>query len=66
MIDSLQSYGFEYEYEGHRFAFDVPAESEEEARGRAAAMSGAVFVGRLIPAQANDSDQRAGKERNDH
>lgn len=48
----FKSYGFNYEYNGKYFAFHVVAESEEDARSRAAAMGGAKFFGELK--EAND------------
>lgn len=49
MINSpLKSYGFVYTYNGIECALDVTALSEEEARGRVAAMSNASFVGELF------------------
>ena len=43
----LKNYGFTYELDGKEFAFAIVAESEEEARRRATAMSGAAFVGEV-------------------
>ncbi|MES2236825.1 MAG: hypothetical protein V4500_03610 [Pseudomonadota bacterium] len=43
----LKNYGFNYEYNGKHFAFDVVAESEDEAQARALAMRNAEFFGEL-------------------
>jgi len=47
MEQSLQPFGFEYEYQGKRFAFDVLAASKEEAESRVASMGKADSVGAL-------------------
>ena len=43
----LKNYGFTYKYNGKDFAFDVCAESEQEALARAAAMGSAKPFGEL-------------------
>jgi hypothetical protein len=48
MIESpLKSYGFEYKYNDHSFAFDVMAQSETEAKQRVAHINSSVFIGEL-------------------
>jgi hypothetical protein len=44
---SERSFGFEYEYEGKRYAFHIVAASQEEAEGRLAALIHAQFIGEL-------------------
>lgn len=48
MINAPQkNYGFNYEYKGKQYAFDVVASSYDEAAARVAAISGATFFGEL-------------------
>ena len=57
MTDSpLKSFGFNYEYAGRKFALDLLAESEEEAKSRVAAMSTAVCLGELRLAESKAPD----------
>jgi hypothetical protein len=56
MIESpSKSYGFEYKYNDHLFAFDVTAQSETEAKERALCMGSSVFVGELKQDGETDS-----------
>lgn len=41
------TFGFEYEHEGRRFAFDLVASSLEEAMRRVASVAQASYVGKL-------------------
>ena len=49
-------FGFIYTYQGRRFAFDVLAETREQAEARAAAMSDAQCIGELCPQDHTTSD----------
>lgn len=54
MIDTpFKTFGFHYECDGKKYAFDLLAVSEENAKLRAAAMSNAVLDGEL---KHDDSD----------
>lgn len=59
MIDSSKVYGFNYEHDGKRYAFDVVADSEESAKRRVISMATASFAGELRYA---DADQPASLE----
>jgi hypothetical protein len=43
-----KTFGFEYEYQGRHFAFDVRAASQGEAEARVANMAISKCVGRLV------------------
>lgn len=46
-IPKLRHYGFSYECDGKRYAFDVLDESEVSAKRRVLAMSEAIYVGEM-------------------
>lgn len=54
---SLKVYGFTYSVGKKSFAFDIVADSAEEAQERAKAIGQASYCGQLI--QANQSDLRS-------
>ncbi len=43
----LKSYGLEYKCNGHLYVFDIPANSEDEAKQRAECLSNYVFIGEM-------------------
>lgn len=51
----FKSFGFNYECDGKRYAFDILDVSEENAKRRAAAMANAEFVGELVEEKLDGS-----------
>jgi hypothetical protein len=53
MISShYRPYGFTYDYDGRKYAFDILATSLGEAQGRAASMASAAYVGELCRSES--------------
>jgi hypothetical protein len=49
MKPDLQTYGFKYRHNGRNYAFDILAETREDAEARLASLAKAECVGELRP-----------------